>query len=817
MRGAFSPCAGRLPSGVGRVDPGVFPSLPQFLPPLSLARVCGDLQWWLPTNEATLSFQQAVSLLTRAENEAKNMNECIDREEELASSPFSTLQPADYHKQAAVYCWCPEPGQTQLSDNAFDGLLSAGSLGKLDVYLACYTEPTNIPPCVRIIDPRPFVSEAYFKAHCTRKKNPVALLCDLIRLEIAESFLKEGARKLVWVVDLDTAWQRDVATLVVPERAFDHAIATLPQPRGRYQGGWKSGYKYWMTQYLHKQFDHQWATFPARFKVGSPVPGELARLLRLKLEAGRCQYNTCMQLLHVVVSKYGYLNGILPTTSFAACEPAARNGPMDLSQGVGFKFEAIEEGGAIGVNAYWQSCKNAHPKSTMCSRGSYLRLRPGCYWLRVLGCMSARCETFHRGSRYMELLKGGAWKATDTHGMRGPVKRPAGSQHPDHPPPKRIMAWPNPGCNDVDEHEDLTLPRAGNYDYTKWWESSVFRNVTLESKIGRGAYGQVFSGTHHDHRTCRSTAVAVKVSVAKKLDGFVHPKELMLLDRLHTCPYTVSLVDHFWNPWRCVAVMEKLDFDLNSALAKAPLGAIGLTASAQIFVYVSEAVDWMHGHGVIHRDLHPGNILLLVTQHHREEAGELLREHVITAKVCDFGQALDFNEAHLLVGGDYTGTHDAIVGHLSIMPPEILFRKGTLGTTGICSASQPSTCKCGNKIDVWAIGVNFATCIASKVHFLGKVNVANDLAERYISLLGRVPKGVAWKHDWSVPPVFLQRNGKFCDIQREVLCEPPGGWQPGQGGKIGGLALHHECLSYCPENRSTPKRASRLFQMVSKW
>ena len=112
------------------------------------------------------------SLITRAANDAKNMNECIDREEGLASSPFYIPQPGDYHKQAAVYCWCPEPGQTQLSDNAFDGLLSAGSLGKLDVYLACYEEPTNIPPCVRIIDPRPFVSEAYFKEHCTRKKNP---------------------------------------------------------------------------------------------------------------------------------------------------------------------------------------------------------------------------------------------------------------------------------------------------------------------------------------------------------------------------------------------------------------------------------------------------------------------------------------------------------------------------------------------------------------------------------------------------------------------------------------------------------------------
>ena len=647
----------------------------------------------------------------------------------------------------------------------------------------------------------------------------MALLCDLIRVEIAASFLKEGSRKLVWVVDLDTAWQRDVATLVVPERAFDHAIATLPQPRGRYQGGWKNGYKYWMTQYLHEQFDHQWATFPDRFKVGSPVPGELGRLLRLKLKAGRCQYNTCMQLLHEVVSKYGYLNGILPTTSFAACEPAAGNGPLNLPQGVGFDFGAIKEGGAIGVNAYWQSCKNAHPNSTMCLRGSYLRLKPGCYWLRVLESMAARSETFHRGSRYMELLKSGAWEATATHGMRGTVKRPAGSQHPGHPPPKPIKApppWPLPGPFQ-DKSEDLTLPRAGNYDYTKWVESSVSRNVTLERKIGRGAYGLVFSGTHHDHQKCRRNAVAVKVCVAKDLGGFVHPKEIVLADRLHNCPYTVSLVDHFWNPWHLVAVMEKLDFDLNSALAKAPLGAIGLAASAQIMVYVSEAADWMHGHGVIHRDLHPGNILLLVTQHHREETGELLREHVICAKVCDFGQALDFNEAHLLDGGDYTDTHEAIVGHLSIMPPEILFRKGTQGTTGICSHSQPSTCKYGNKIDVWAIGVNFATCIASAVHFLGKVNVANDLAERFISLLGRVPKSVALKHDWSVPLVFLQRNDKFCDVQREVLCEPPGGWQPGQGGKMGGLALHHECLSYCPDNRSTAKRASQLFQMVSKW
>jgi serine/threonine protein kinase len=62
---------------------------------------------------------------------------------------------------------------------------------------------------------------------------------------------------------------------------------------------------------------------------------------------------------------------------------------------------------------------------------------------------------------------------------------------------------------------------------------------------------------------------------------------------------------------RLYIVMEYFDgITLNEAIAKSRNGRLSERAAGTIFKLLMKAVDYLHQHGVCHRDLHPDNILV---------------------------------------------------------------------------------------------------------------------------------------------------------------------------------------------------------------
>ena len=159
----------------------------------------------------------------------------------------------------------------------------------------------------------------------------------------------------------------------------------------------------------------------------------------------------------------------------------------------------------------------------------------------------------------------------------------------------------------------------------------------VEKPIGKGAFGRVFLA--HDEQLGRP--VAIKVPHARIVPNpnqaeayLAEARTIANLDHPHIVPvHDVGSTDEF----PCFIIYKYVDgSDLSTKLRQSRLN---FHETAEVVATVAEALHHAHGHGLVHRDVKPGNILI-------DDNGKPF--------VVDFGLAL--RDASIGKGPRYAGT-----------------------------------------------------------------------------------------------------------------------------------------------------------------
>jgi len=130
----------------------------------------------------------------------------------------------------------------------------------------------------------------------------------------------------------------------------------------------------------------------------------------------------------------------------------------------------------------------------------------------------------------------------------------------------------------------------------------------IERKVGEGAFGAVWCGSHVDTGERVALKVLLPAAAANPEQVSRFHREAKLLALVRT-PNVARMVDFLVDAqFGVVLVMELIDGELLSDLLGA--GLIGVEETIDIGAQILEGVCDLHAAGIIHRDLKPNNIML---------------------------------------------------------------------------------------------------------------------------------------------------------------------------------------------------------------
>ena len=209
--------------------------------------------------------------------------------------------------------------------------------------------------------------------------------------------------------------------------------------------------------------------------------------------------------------------------------------------------------------------------------------------------------------------------------------------------------------------------------------------------LGAGGMGEVYRAMHQ--KIGRIAAVKV-LTQATQSSGFVERffNEARIQASLHH-PNVATLYDFCEVCDQPCIIMEYVDGQTISERIAAFRAPLPLSETVYVFEKVCEAIDYIHRHGVIHRDIKSNNIKI-------SSQGEV--------KLLDFGIAKGQTSQQLTQVG-------SVIGTLQYLAPELI-RGGTADARG----------------DIWALGVLLYEMVTGRTPF--DAETIGDLCDRIASV-----------------------------------------------------------------------------------
>jgi hypothetical protein len=163
-------------------------------------------------------------------------------------------------------------------------------------------------------------------------------------------------------------------------------------------------------------------------------------------------------------------------------------------------------------------------------------------------------------------------------------------------------------------------------------------NYQLERQIGKGGMSEVWLGRH---RSLENRLIAVKLLLSQDAEWIERfTREANITSRLRH-DHIIQIFDHGYQPPFHYTIMEYVVGGALRNLIK-PHQPLALDQALRIFHDAGLALDYAHTHGVIHRDVSPGNILV------EQETGRVL--------LTDFGIARESGRAGMTTVSKVMGT-----------------------------------------------------------------------------------------------------------------------------------------------------------------
>ncbi|CAG4941929.1 unnamed protein product [Parnassius apollo] len=215
--------------------------------------------------------------------------------------------------------------------------------------------------------------------------------------------------------------------------------------------------------------------------------------------------------------------------------------------------------------------------------------------------------------------------------------------------------------------------------------------------LGEGSYGKVKEMLDSESLCRRAVKILKKRKLRRIPNGEQNVQKEIQLLRILRHKNVIELVDVMYNDekQKMYLVMEFCVGVLQDMLESSPGKKFPQRQAHDYFTQLLDGLEYLHGQGVVHKDIKPGNLLLTLDQ---------------TLKITDFGvaEALDMFSPEDTC---YTGQ-----GSPAFQPPEIAN-----------GAEQFS----GTKVDIWSSGVTLYNMTTGRYPFEG------DNVFRLLEAIGR--------------------------------------------------------------------------------